>query len=78
MSHTVANLEHHHFKYAPHRRPGDVHIHFFGADAFSFGEGIALQDGDMMEIHLEGFGRALRNPISIDREVQELVNVRGM
>ena len=78
MSHTVANLEHHHFKYAPHRRPGDVHIHFFGADAFSFGEGIALQDGDMMEIQLEGFGRALRNPISIDREVQELVNVRGM
>src|SRR5262249_27628304 len=29
MSHTVANLEHHHFKYAEHRRPGDAHIHFF-------------------------------------------------
>src|SRR6185436_15264726 len=34
MSHTVANLEHHHFKYVAHRRPGDAHIHFFGADVF--------------------------------------------
>jgi len=38
MSHTLANLEHHHFKYDEHRRPGDAHIHFFGADAFSFGD----------------------------------------
>jgi len=30
MSHTVANLEYHHFKYAAFRRPGDLHIHFFG------------------------------------------------
>jgi hypothetical protein len=36
MSHSLTNLEHHHFKYAAHRRPGDVHIHFLGADAFSF------------------------------------------
>jgi len=57
MSHTVANLEHHHFKYPAHCRPGDVHIHFFGADAFSFGDGIELADGDMMEIGLPGFGR---------------------
>ena len=78
MSHTVANLEHHHFKYAAHRRPGDVHIHFFGADVFSFGEGVVLQDGDVMEIELEGFGRALRNPIRIDRMAQELVRVQGV
>lgn len=67
MSHTVANLEHHHFKYAEHRRPGDVHIHFFGADVFSFGDGIELADGDIMEIRLAGFGRPLRNPLLIDR-----------
>jgi hypothetical protein len=67
MSHTVANLEHHHFKYPAHRRPGDVHIHFFGADVFSFGDGLELQDGDIMEIDLPGFGRALRNLLSIDR-----------
>lgn len=76
MSHTIANLEHHHFKYRAHRRPGDVHIHFFGADVFSFGAGIELKDGDVMEIELEGFGRALRNPINIERAKEELVAVR--
>ena len=75
MSHTVANLEHHHFKYPAHRRPGDAHIHFFGADAFSFGEGIELAEGDMMEIELAGFGRPLRNPIRIDRSNQELLTI---
>jgi len=78
MSHTVANLEHHHFKYAAHCRPGDAHIHFFGADAFSFGEGIELADGDVMEIELAGFGRALRNPIRIDRSRQKFVSVRAL
>ena len=63
MSHHLANLEHHHFKFEPHRRPGDMHIHFFGADAFSFGEGIRLQPGDIMQVHFQGFGRALRNPL---------------
>jgi hypothetical protein len=63
MSHTVANLEHHHFKFDLHRRPGDLHIHFFGADAFSFGEGIHLQQGDVMQVHFEGYGRPLRNPL---------------
>ena len=67
MSHTVANLEHHHFKYEAHRRPGDVHIHFFGADAFSFGEKIKLQDGDIMDLELSGFGRSLRNPLRVVR-----------
>ena len=44
MCHSLANLEHHHFKYMAHRRPGDVHIHFFGADSFSFGAGIELRE----------------------------------
>jgi hypothetical protein len=73
MSHTVGNLEHHHFKYAAHRRPGDAHVHFFGADAFSFGDGVELRDGDVMEIELAGFGRALRNPIKIAAKEQVLV-----
>ena len=63
MSHALANLEHHHFKYPAHCRPGDAHVHFLGTDAFSFGEGIVLADGDVMEIKLSGFGRPLRNPI---------------
>lgn len=63
MCHSLANMEHHHFKFEGHRRPGDLHVHFFGADAFSFGEGVMLQPGDVMEVHFEGFGRALRNPL---------------
>jgi len=76
MCHTVANLEHHHFKYLAHRRPGDAHIHFFGADAFSFGDGVRLEDGDVMEIELAGFGRALRNPIRSANKKPELVKVK--
>jgi hypothetical protein len=75
MSHSIANLEHHHFKYPAHRRPGDAHVHFFGADAFSFSFGIELAEGDVMEIELNGFGRPLRNPIHIDRSAPELVSV---
>ena len=63
MVHSRENLEHHHFKYPAHRRAGDVHLHFFGTGAFSFGAGIALEDGDVMQISLEGFGRPLVNPL---------------
>jgi hypothetical protein len=75
MSHSLANMEHHHFKYAAHRRPGDAHVHFFGADAFSFAEGVRLQDGDVMVVAFEGFGRPLRNPIRIEPGAQKLVSV---
>jgi hypothetical protein len=78
MSHTVANLEHHHFKYPAHRRSGDAHVHFFGADVFSFGEGVTLADGDVMEIELGGFGRALRNPIKIDRTGESLIKAEPL
>jgi hypothetical protein len=75
MCHTLANLEHHHFKYQAHRMPDTVHVHFFGADAFSFGENVAIEDGDVVEVAIEGFGRALRNPVRIDRSAEELVSV---
>jgi hypothetical protein len=78
MSHTLANLEHHHFKYPAHRCAGDAHIHFFGADAFSFGDGLALENGDVMEIELTGFGRPLRNPIRINRTAPRLVRVKPL
>ncbi len=67
MCHSLANLEHHHFKFEGHRQPGDVHVHFFGAHSLSFGDGIVLQDGDWMEVHYEGFGRALRNPVCAEK-----------
>lgn len=50
MSHSIANLEHHHFKYALFRRPGDVHVHFFGAATLSFSDGIRVQEGESWEI----------------------------
>lgn len=61
MSHTIANLEYHHFKYRAFCRPGDVHVHFFGTATLSFTEGVKLEPGDEMEIEAEGFGRPLRN-----------------
>ena len=75
MSHTIANLEHHHFKYDQHRRPGDAHVHFLGADAFSFRDQLRLDAGDEMSISFTGFGRPLVNPIRIDRSTAELVSV---
>ncbi|GAC1358888.1 MAG: GguC family protein [Acidobacteriaceae bacterium] len=68
MAHSLANLEHHHFKFEGHRTPGDVHVHFFGAHSLSFGEGIELQDGDWMEVRYEGFGRPLRNPVRLSSD----------
>jgi hypothetical protein len=63
MCHSLANIEHHHFKFDTHRRPGDLHVHFYGADALSFGDGIELADGDVMVVSFEDFGRPLRNPL---------------
>ncbi len=75
MSHSLENLEHHHFKYASHCRPGDVHIHFFGAGAFSFGAGVKLADGDEMVVAFEGMGMPLRNPVRIDPSAPKLARV---
>ncbi len=78
MCHSLANLEHHHFKFETHRRPGDVHVHYFGACALSFGDGIRLAGGDVMEISFAGFGRALRNPLRIARGEATLVVVKSL
>jgi hypothetical protein len=78
MSHSLANLEHHQFKYEQHRRPGDMHVHFFGADHFSFRDRVRLEDGDVMAVSFDGFGRPLRNPLKIDRTPPVLVTVRAL
>jgi hypothetical protein len=78
MCHSLANLEHHHFKFEAHRRPGDLHVHFFGADAFSFGEGIRLAGGDVMQVRWDGFGRPLRNTLRVAAGKDELVAVRAV
>ena len=75
MCHSLGNIEHHHFKFDVHRRPGDVHVHFLGADCLSFGEGIELRNGDVMRVQFEGYGRALRNAVYLAHDAPELVNV---
>jgi hypothetical protein len=61
MAHTIANLEAHHFKYGLFRRPGDVHVHFFGTATLSFSDGVKTEKGDIFEIESETFGLPLRN-----------------
>jgi len=63
MCHALANLEYHHFKYAAHRRPGDVHLHFFGTATLSFADEVRVQPGDVFEIDLPALGAPLRNPL---------------
>jgi hypothetical protein len=63
MSHSIANLEYHHFKYAQFRRPGDVHVHFFGTATLSFSDGVRTEEGDVFEIEAAPFTLALRNPL---------------
>jgi hypothetical protein len=77
MCHSLQNLEHHHFKFEGHRRPGDVHVHFFGTDSLSFSSGIRMENGDVMEVRFEGFGRPLRNPIKTEASVPTLIRVNS-
>ena len=67
MSHWIANLEHHHFKYGLFRRPGDVHLHFFGAATLSFADGVRVAPGERWEIESPLFGPALVNTLSVLR-----------
>jgi len=64
MSHSFANLEHHHFKYGLFRQPGDVHVHFFGTATLSFSEGIRAEPGDMFEIEAAPFTLPVRNAMA--------------
>jgi hypothetical protein len=77
MAHSVANLEHHHFKYREHRLPLQAHVHFFGADAFSFGAGVVLEEGDEMKVEWKGMGRALVNPLVEEKGEEILIEVRS-
>ncbi len=65
MSHSLSNLEQHHFKYGLFRQPGDIHVHFFGTATASFADGVVTQEGDMFEIEADAFRLPLRNRIAI-------------
>jgi hypothetical protein len=78
MCHSLANLEHHHFKFAGHRQPGMLHVHFLGADALSFGDNIRLTAGDTTEVSFAGFGRPLINTITVDETMTSAIRVQPM
>ena len=78
MSHSIANIEHHHFKYATFRRPGDIHCHFFGTATLSASADITPQPGDIFEISAPEFGRPLRNPLVASEVNDCLVDVQTL
>jgi hypothetical protein len=53
-------------------------VHYFGACALSFGAGVQLAEGDVMDISFTGFGRALRNPLRVMRGKATLVAVQSL
>jgi hypothetical protein len=75
MCHNLQNIEHHHFKFEAHRRPGDIHVHFFGTDALSFSDQVRLQDGDRMQVAVAGYGRPLRNTVRVAKSQNSLIKV---
>lgn len=75
MSHSIRNLEWHHFKYSRFRRPGDVHVHFFGTATLSFSDGFRTDPGDEFEIEADAFALPLRNRLVRADEPQPEVRV---
>ena len=73
MSHSIANLEQHHFKYGLFRRPGDLHVHFFGTATLSFAEGVRTRPGDIFEIQAAPFRLPVRNPIGAEPTTRVVV-----
>lgn len=65
MCHSIRNLEAHHFKYDLFRRPGDVHVHYFGTATLSFSDNVIAQQGDVFEIEADAFSLPLRNPLGV-------------
>ena len=78
MSHTMANLEHHHFKYGLFCQPGDVHVHMFGTATLSFADGIGTLAGDVFEIEVPAFGLPLKNPLAIAPATTGAVAVQAL
>ena len=75
MSHSLANLEGHHFKYDLFRRPGDIHVHFFGTATLSFSDGVKTEAGDVFEIEAAPFTLPLRNAVQRSEHTSVAVKV---
>jgi hypothetical protein len=75
MRHSLQNMEHHHFKFEIHRRPGGVHVHSFGTACLGFSDGVRLQEGDVMKAAMDRFERPFRNPVRVARSNSVLTAV---
>lgn len=78
MSHTIANLEFHHFKYQVFRRPGDLHAHYFGTGTLSLADGIDTEPGDVFELESAYFGHPLRNEYQLADPVAQSGVVKSL
>ncbi|MEM6415935.1 MAG: AraD1 family protein [Pseudomonadota bacterium] len=78
MTHSIANLEHHHFKHTTLLTPGDIHIHLLGCPVFSYGDGHSLADGDEIEISAPKFGAPLRNTVRFQPKSEVAISVRRL
>lgn len=75
MSHSLSNLEYHHFKYELFRIPGDVHVHMFGTATLSFADGVSVQEHDQFEISAPEFGLPLRNSVAVAERENVLIRM---
>lgn len=75
MCHSLANLEWHQFKYEQFRRPGDIHVHFFGTATLSFSDGFRTEPGDEFEIQASPFTLPLSNRLIRSEERQPAVRI---
>ncbi len=76
MSHSLANLEDHHFKHDQFRVPGDVHLYFFGTMKLSFGLRGNLASDDVVEIEFPAMGKPLVNTVRRYAPGDQPVSVR--
>jgi len=64
MSHSLENMEYHHFKHEIFNSPLISCVHTLGTSKISFSSKRSpLQDNDLIEIGFEGFGEPLVNPV---------------
>ena len=64
MSHSLSNMEYHHFKYDIHRLPGDLHLHYFGTSQLSYStRDWKFNTGDKIIISSNEFEGSLKNEV---------------
>jgi hypothetical protein len=66
MSHTLDNIEFHHFKHDIFLEPDVACIHTLGTSKISFPNRSTFKENDKIEVKFEGFGESLINTVHIN------------